>query len=211
MHIAITLLLCLAAAALPCQAAAQARVPVQDSAQAGAEQPSQQTWTPSTLYILAVSGFALTAGIVPLRDTVLATGDLEVRLWRFTLEEEAYVLRRTAGRWSATAVDRRRRPGDAPGGVRQQSGRLRALPDTAVARTWAALEARGLLTLREMPGRVHPDPTVQHGESYVFEVRRGTQYHAEGFAWVDRFPGGVAAPVRALFEAAAALDVSRVP
>jgi hypothetical protein len=90
------------------------------------------------------------------------------------------------------------------------SGRVRdayefhPLPDTAVARTWAALEAGGLPTLRDAPGRLPAHAWKEWGESYVFEVRRGTQYRAEGISLVDVYPGPVAAAARALFAVAQA-------
>jgi hypothetical protein len=155
-----------------------------------------------------VHGYAYLTGLRPLRDTLFAPGDLEARLWRFNAGAEVYLLRRTDGRWSGLAVRPR------PGRLAPDAGRpvdayeSRPLADTAVARTWAALQARGVLSLRDAPGRLPPGMPGM-GESYAFEVRRGPRYQAEGFASVDVFPGREATAARALFAAAQALSEPR--
>ena len=128
----------------------------------------KETWEP--IFFESINERARASKLTALRSSVLPEDDFEIRVWiGFGLTPlEGFVLRRSAGRWSAVHLDAAASRKSAP---RKQL----AAPKSGWETAWQRLADAGVLTLPDAAA-VGCGTHVKDGMSYVVEVNKDGAY-----------------------------------
>lgn len=113
-------------------------------------------------------------GLERLRETRLAKGDLEIRVWLITHDTDTFILKRADDEWSATAlkeIDCRKFnyfPKDKP----YELGKMNlGAPKSGWENVWKNLSETGILDLPEPP-----ETYFLHGINYYVEINHNGIY-----------------------------------
>lgn len=130
----------------------------------------ENLWEP--LFFKEINERAKLSNLKSLRAGALPDGDVEFRLWHgFGLTAlEGFVLKSTAGQWSAVHLDGIR-PGRAPTDLQKQL----PTPKSGWDVCWQRLEKAGLLTLPDAFA-ISCNALINDGMSYVVEFNRAGLY-----------------------------------